>query len=80
MVDHIDHVCQVTGGSETAGIGTDLDGGYGREQSPADLDTIADLQRIPEILARRGYADSDIANIMHGNWLRLLRRAWGDHA
>ncbi len=76
VVDHIDHVCQITGGCTTAGIGTDLDGGYGREQSPSDLDTIADLQRIAEILARRGYADADIASIMHGNWINLLHRAW----
>lgn len=76
VVDHIDHVCQITGGSETAAIGTDLDGGFGRDQSPSDLDTIADLQHIPAILVRRGYTEADIANIMHGNWLRLLRRAW----
>lgn len=80
VVDHIDHVCQVTGGSDTAAIGTDLDGGFGREQAPCDLDTIADLQRIPLILSKRGYADADIAKIMHGNCLRLLRRVWGDHA
>ncbi len=77
VVDHVDHICQITGGSETAALGTDLDGGYGREQSPADLDTIADLQRIAVILAVRGYTDADVRNIMHGNWLRLLRRAWG---
>jgi membrane dipeptidase len=77
VVNHIDHVCQLTGGSDTAALGTDLDGGFGREQSPSDLDTIADLQRIAEILAARGYADADVAKIMHGNWLRLLRRAWG---
>ena len=59
-----------------AAIGTDLDGGYGREQAPADLDTIADLQRIPAILDRRGYSHEDIADIMHGNWIRTLREAW----
>ncbi len=42
----------------------------------AHLDTIADLQHIPDILARRGYNDADMASIMHGNWLRLLREAW----
>ncbi len=77
VVDHIDHVCQLAGSSRHAAIGTDLDGGFGREQSPHDLDTIADLQRIPEMLARRGYAEADIAAIMHGNWIRLLRHAWG---
>ena len=76
VVDHIDHVCQLAGNSRHAGIGTDLDGGYGREQSPCDLDTIADLQKLAGLLADRGYSDDDIAAIMHGNWLRLLRQAW----
>lgn len=77
VVDHIDHVCQLAGNSRHAAIGSDLDGGYGREQSPGDLDSIADLQRIGELLAARGYSAADVAAIMHGNWLRLLRRAWG---
>ena len=76
VVDHIDHVCQIASSSKHAAIGTDLDGGYGREQAPADLDTIADLQRIPAILDRRGYSQEDIADIMHGNWIRTLREAW----
>jgi membrane dipeptidase len=76
VVDQIDHVCQLAGNSRHAAVGSDLDGGFGREQSPHDLDTIADLQRLPELLARRGYPEADIAAITHGNWLRLLRRAW----
>ena len=80
VVDHIDHICQLAGNSRHAAIGTDLDGGFGREQSPADLDTIADLQKLPDLLVSRGYAAEDIAAIMHGNWLRLLRRAWGKAA
>ena len=76
VVDHIEHVCQLAGNSDHAAIGSDLDGGYGREQSPHDLDTIADMQQVAVILKQRGYQDADIAAIMHGNWLRLLRRAW----
>lgn len=76
VVDHIDYVCQLAGNSRHAAIGTDLDGGFGREQSPRDLDTIADLQKVPGLLADRGYSEEDIAAIMHGNWLRLLRSAW----
>ncbi len=76
VVDHIDHICQLTGNSRHAAVGTDLDGGFGREQAPHDLDTIADLQKLPGLLAGRGYSDADIAAIMHGNWLRLLRNAW----
>jgi membrane dipeptidase len=76
VADHMDHICQLAGNSRHAALGSDLDGGFGREQSPADLDTIADLQHIPEILSKRGYRDEDIAAIMHGNWLRLLCEAW----
>jgi membrane dipeptidase len=76
VVDHIDHVCQLAGNARHSGIGTDLDGGYGREQSPGDLDTIADLQQLPALFAERGYSREDIGLIMHGNWIRLLREAW----
>lgn len=76
-VDHIDHICQIAGDCFHAAIGSDLDGGFGREQSPGDLNTIADLQHIPQILLERGYPEKDISMIMHGNWLRLLRRMWG---
>ena len=76
VVEHIDHVCQLAGDSLHAAIGTDLDGGFGLEQSPADLDTIADLQLLPELLAGRGYDRDDVAAIMHGNWLRFLQLAW----
>jgi membrane dipeptidase len=72
VVDHIDHVCQLAGNPFHAAIGSDLDGGFGREQSPSDLETIADLQKIAEILEKRGYKDEDISMIMHGNWLRIL--------
>jgi membrane dipeptidase len=74
VADQIDHVCQVAGNSRHAAIGTDLDGGYGTEQTPCDLDTIADVQAIPDLLRNRGYGEDDVAGIMHGNWLRLLER------
>ena len=75
MVNHIDQICQLAGNARHAAIGTDLDGGFGREQSPYDLDTIADLQRLPDLLRRRGYDEEAIAGILHGNWLRFFRRA-----
>lgn len=77
LVDHIDHVCQLAGNARHSGIGTDLDGGFGREQCPQDLHTIADLPRIADLLAKRGYSENDIAGIMHGNWIRFLEQAWG---
>jgi membrane dipeptidase len=77
IIDHFDHICQLAGNALHIGIGTDLDGAFGKEQSPYDIETIADLQKIPLLLAKRGYTNMDIQNIMHGNWLRFLRNAWG---
>src|SRR5262245_4450018 len=76
VVDHIDRVCQLAGNSHHAAIGTDLDGGFGKEQSPLDLDTIADLPKIPDLLRRRGYKSDAIRGIMHGNWVQFFKTAW----
>ncbi len=76
-VDNIDHVCQLAGNSRHAALGTDLDGAFGKEQSPYDLDTIADLQKLIPLLEGRGYSREDIENIMHKNWIRFLMEAWG---
>lgn len=76
MVDHIDHICQIAGNALHVGMGTDLDGAFGREQCPYDLETIADMQKVPALLQKRGYTGADIDNMMNGNWLRFLRNAW----
>jgi membrane dipeptidase len=76
LVDHWDHICQIAGNSQHVAIGSDLDGIFGTEQSPWDLNSIADLRKYETILANRGYQQSDIDNIFHGNWLRFLRKAW----
>ena len=76
IIGHIDHICQVAGNTHHAAIGTDLDGAFGKEQCPHDLETIADLQKLVPLFKRRGYTEEDISNILHGNWLRFLRKAW----
>jgi membrane dipeptidase len=76
IVDHVDHICQLAGNARHCGIGSDLDGGFGREQCPADLNSIADLQRLTQILATRGYTAEDVQAIMHGNWIRRLNEIW----
>ncbi len=77
VIDHLDHICQIAGNALHVGIGTDLDGAFGKEQCPYDIETIADLRRLPELLGRRGYSDADTENVLSGNWLRFLRKAWG---
>jgi membrane dipeptidase len=76
LIDHYDHICQIAGNANHIAIGSDLDGMFGTEQSPYDMDTIADLQKLPGLLKQRGYSEPDVENIMHGNWLRFLRNAW----
>jgi len=76
LIDNLDHICQLAGNSKHVGIGSDLDGAFGKEQCPYDLETIADLQKIPEMLKNRGYQQDDITNIMHLNWVHFLRTAW----
>jgi len=76
LLDHMDHICQLAGNADHIGIGSDLDGAFGKEQCPSDLDSIADLQKIPTLLQQRGYSPVDIEKVMHGNWLRFLKKAW----
>jgi membrane dipeptidase len=72
--DHIDHICQLAGDSRHAAIGSDLDGGFGTEQTPVGLDRISDLQKLDGILTKRGYSHEAVDDIFHGNWLRFFRR------
>ncbi|MCP9746208.1 dipeptidase [Lacihabitans sp. CS3-21] len=71
-VNNIDHICQLAGNTNHVGIGSDLDGAFGKEQCPYDLETIADLQKIGTILKSRGYTENDISKIMHQNFIDFL--------
>jgi len=73
ICEHIDHVCQIAGNANHVGFGTDLDGGFGTEQTPTELDSVADLHSLIPALASRGYSPADIDNIFSGNFLRFLR-------
>ena len=76
MINNIDHICQLSGNSLHVGIGTDLDGGFGKEQSPSDINTIADLQKVPKLLSEKGYSKTDIENIMSKNFISFLKKVW----
>ncbi len=76
IVEHIDHICQLAGNARHVGIGSDLDGGFGKDQSPMDLESIADLQNLEGILSNRGYSDEDVTGLFGGNFLRVVRQAW----
>jgi membrane dipeptidase len=73
ILNNIDHICQLAGNTRHVAIGTDLDGGFGNEQIPSGMETIADLQKLAPMLSSRGYSDQQIDAIFHGNWLRFFR-------
>jgi membrane dipeptidase len=72
--DHVDHICQLAGSAKHCAFGTDLDGGFGTEQTPGDMDTITDVHRLEEILANRGYKPAEIDGIFFGNWLGFFTK------
>ena len=76
MIENIDHICQLSGNSNHVGIGTDLDGAFGVEQTPTDIDTIADLQKVPLMLKKIGFSESDVEKVMNQNFINFLKRAW----
>ena len=74
VANHMDHIAQLTGSIHHCGIGSDLDGGFGTEQAPSDLNTIADLQKLSTILSRRGYNQADMRAVLSQNWIDFLHR------
>ena len=73
VVRAIDRVCQIAGDALHAGLGTDFDGGFGAESTPAGIDTVADLPKVASGLREAGFSQADVENVMGGNWLRALR-------
>ena len=78
VADQIDHICQLAGNANHVGIGSDLDGAFGMEQSPRDLNTIADLQKLEPILKDRGYDQESLDRILSKNFIQFLERHWKD--
>jgi membrane dipeptidase len=72
---HVQHVCDLAGNTTCVGIGTDMDGGLGREQIPVEITTSADLPRVAEALSAAGFGDEDVRRVMGANWLHFFNRA-----
>lgn len=73
VVAHIRHACDIIGDCAHVGIGTDLDGGFGREHIPLEIETAADLPKLGDALSTAHFTDTDIAAILGGNWLRFFK-------
>jgi membrane dipeptidase len=74
VITHVKHICDLAGSADYVGIGTDMDGGFGREQIPQEIADAGDLPRVGEALCAAGFSDADVASILGGNWLRFFER------
>jgi len=75
VMKQIQHICEIAGNPRHVAIGSDLDGGFGVEAAPAEIDTVSDLSKLGDSLSQQGFSDTEVRGAMHGNWLRILERA-----
>jgi len=68
---HLMHMIRVCG-IDGVGIGSDMDGGFGRDQLPGGFHSAADLPRFADALAGEGLTDADIDKVCGGNLRRVL--------
>jgi membrane dipeptidase len=73
MVAHVDHLVGRLG-IERVGLGSDFDGAT----IPQAIGDAAGLPRLVEALRARGYDEPALRKLAHENWLRVLRRTWGE--
>lgn len=78
VVHHISHFCDLAGDTKQIGLGTDMDGGLGRDQIPAEIITAADLPKLADTLASTGFDDASIRDILGENWLRFFHQNLAD--
>jgi len=74
VVRHIEHLASVMGHTRQIGLGSDMDGGFGREHLPRELTTAADLPRLFEHLSARGFSREQVEGMAAGNWLEFFAR------
>lgn len=75
VVRHIRHICDLAGNANHAGLGTDMDGGLGRDEIPEEITTSADLPKLADALSAAGFDDDAVRGVMGANWMRYFRRS-----
>jgi membrane dipeptidase len=73
IVRHVDYLVEHVG-IDRVGFGSDFDGAT----MPTDLGDAAGLPRLLEALRRAGYDDASLQKLAHENWIRVLRKTWGE--
>lgn len=64
---HAAYVANLTGWNHV-GIGSDLDGGFGYEESPLEIDSVADLYKVGSVIPFEAREE-----VLGANWINFLR-------
>jgi membrane dipeptidase len=75
VASHVRRICDLAGNVNHVGLGTDMDGGLGRNEIPVEIETSADLPRVAEALSAAGFDDDAVRGVMGENWMRFFRRS-----
>jgi membrane dipeptidase len=73
VLRHFDHLVDSLG-EDRIGLGSDFDGAL----VPDPIGDCAGLPNLLTALRSHGVDDGLMAKITHGNWLRVLRKTWGE--
>lgn len=74
---HARHICALAGNTGQVGIGSDLDGGFGTELTPVEIQRATDQAQWAGALASAGFDGAAVAGFMGGNWARFWGAALG---
>lgn len=74
LIGHVKHICELAGNCNHVGLGSDLDGGLGREQIPCEISTAGDMPLVGDALEQAGFTPAETRQILSGNWLRYFRK------
>ncbi len=70
---HVEYIGRLAGWNHI-GIGSDLDGGFGSKEAPEEINTVADLYKIGDVVPKEFKED-----VLGNNWLNFLRRSLPKH-
>ena len=73
MLRHLDHLIEHLG-EDRVGLGSDYDGAI----VPEELTSCAGLPKLRQAMTKHGYDDALMSKLCHGNWLRVLKKTWGE--
>ena len=74
VIDHMDHICQLAGNAFILELAPIWMGHLEKNKVPTTSKRLRIFRNLPELLSKRGYSKADIENVMHGNWLRFLKK------